>query len=119
QNDQFDPSLLGCALHLVHDGESAGESVADDELPALPGNLLFHGDRRVAELVAEFLGGLLLPFLDLAPIDDHVMLVRLAVDLDRAKRAISDPHGSLDSSYYLLVSVCNSRVAAVGTQGKQ
>jgi hypothetical protein len=36
----------------------------------------------VAEFVAEFLGGLLLPFLDLSPIDDHVVLVSLAVDVD-------------------------------------
>ena len=96
QNDQFDSSLVSFTLHIVHDGKGAVESVADDKLSALPGNFLFHGDGRVAEFVAEFLGEFLLPFLDLAPIDDYVMLVRLAVDLDRAERAISDTYRSLD-----------------------
>src|SRR5215472_3570194 len=99
ENDQFDPPLLGCALRRIHDGERARESVADDQLVALPGNLLFNGERRVAELVAEFLREFLLPFLDLAPIDDDVVLVRLAVDLDRAERTISNAHTSLASSY--------------------
>jgi Carbon-nitrogen hydrolase len=93
QNDEFDPSLLGLALHRVHDGQGAGESGADEKLSALPGNLLFNGERRVAEFIAEFLGGLLLPFLDLSPIDDHVVHVSLAVNLDRAEREIFDTHG--------------------------
>src|SRR5215831_4139109 len=96
QNDQFNPSLVSFTLHIVHDWKGAVESVANDQLTALPGNLLFSGERRVAKLVAEFFGGLLLPFLDLAPIDDDVVLVRLAANLDRAERAISDTHRSLD-----------------------
>ena len=105
ENDQFEPSLLGFALHRVHDGERACESIADDQLAALPRNLLFNGERRVAELVAEFLGGFLLPFRDLAPIDDYIVLVRLAVDLDRAERAISDTQSSPSSCRF--VASCN------------
>ncbi len=112
QNDQFDPSLLGLALHRVHDGEGAMESVADDTLSAFPGNLLFNGERRVAEFVAEFLGGFFLPFLNLSLIDDHVVLLRLAVDLDRAERELFDMHGCLGSSYLPLNSLCNSSGAA-------
>ena len=106
ENDQLDPSFPGFALHRVHDGERARESIADDQLAALPGNLLFSGERGVAEFVAEFLGEFLLPFLDLSPIDDHVVRVRLAVDLNRAERAISDTHGH--PSYCHLAALCNS-----------
>ena len=115
QNDQFDSSLVSFTLHIVHNGKGAVESVANDQLTALPGNLLFGGERGVAEFPAIFSGGLLLPFLDLSPIDDHVVLVRLAVDLNRAEREISDTHGHLGhSSYCRLVALCNSSGAVAG-----
>jgi hypothetical protein len=47
----------------------------------------------MAEFVAELLGELFLPFLDLSPIDDHVVLASLAVDLNPAEREIFDTHG--------------------------
>jgi hypothetical protein len=48
ENNQLDPSFLGFALHGVHDGKGAGESITDDQLAALPGNLLFNGKRGKA-----------------------------------------------------------------------
>jgi hypothetical protein len=47
----------------------------------------------MAECVKELLGELFLPFLDLSPIDDHVVLVSLAVDLNPAEREIFDTQG--------------------------
>jgi hypothetical protein len=45
QNDQFDSSLVGLTLHIVHDGKGPVESFANDQLTALPGNFLFDGER--------------------------------------------------------------------------
>src|SRR5262245_60174972 len=109
QNDQFDSSLVSFTLHIVHNGKGAVESVANDQLTALPGNLLFGGERGVAEFAAIFSGGFLLPFLDLSPIDDHVVLVRLAVDLNRAERVIPNTHGHLVQILLPTAPVCNSR----------
>jgi hypothetical protein len=56
QNEQFDFVTLGFTPHFLHDGQSTVCTTADDELVASPGDLLFYRERRVAELLAKFLG---------------------------------------------------------------
>ena len=54
QDEEFNFAALGFLLHLIHHGQCAGPG-ADDEPTASPGDLLFDGERRVAEGIAELL----------------------------------------------------------------
>jgi hypothetical protein len=51
-------------LHLIHHGQCAGFG-ADDEPTASPGDVLFDGEQRVAEVLTELLGWFLLALVDL------------------------------------------------------
>src|SRR5438876_11575765 len=61
KDEQFDFAALGFGLHFFHHGQSAVCPDADNEALAFPRYLLLHGQWRVSEGVAEFLGWLLLP----------------------------------------------------------
>ncbi len=78
-------------LHVVHHRQGARSS-ADDQATALPGDLLFQGDRGVSELLAEFLRGLLPTFAHIRTVDHHVVLISNAVDSDRTKGKLLDAH---------------------------
>src|SRR5262249_22799750 len=67
---------------------------ADDQARALPRNVFFRGQRRVAKRLAELLGRLFLPSVDLASIDDKVAFVGHSVDIDRTELKMSEPHCS-------------------------
>jgi hypothetical protein len=58
---------------------SAG-SRADDKAPALPGDILLDGERRVAEFLAELLGWLFFALANLSAIDHDVVFVCQAID---------------------------------------
>jgi hypothetical protein len=47
---------FGFALHFLHHGQSAIGTTADDELVASPEDFFVYRERRVAELLAKFLG---------------------------------------------------------------
>jgi hypothetical protein len=57
----------------------------DNQPPAAPGNLFASRKRRVAELFTELFGRSFLPFPYLAAVDNYIMRVALALDLDLAK----------------------------------
>jgi len=57
-----------------------------------PGYLFLDGQRRVAELIAELLGRLLLAFADFATINHDVVLLGAAVDLDGAESEFVETH---------------------------
>src|SRR6266571_7372767 len=91
EDEQCDLAALGLALHVVHHRQGARSS-ADDQATALPGDLLFHGDRGVSELFAEFLRGLLLTLAHVPTVDHHVVLISNAVDSDRTKGKLLEAH---------------------------
>src|ERR671918_2104525 len=80
-DDQLDLAALGFTLHLVHHGESTGART-DDQPATIPRYLLLDGQRRMPELGAELLRGLLLALADLAMVDHHVVFIGNAIDLN-------------------------------------
>ena len=57
----------------------------DNQLLAFPGNFFACRKRRVAEFFTELFGRSFLPFPYLAAVDNYIMRVALALDLDLAK----------------------------------
>ena len=84
QDEQLDVAALGFLLHFIHDRQRS-RSGADDQPSAFPRDCFLRRHRRVAESLPEFLGGLLLPLANLPAIDEDVVLVRHAVDANRAE----------------------------------
>jgi len=82
---QFDPVTQGLAFYFLHYGQSAVCTAADDELAAFPGNLFFHREGCVTELLAKFLRWLFLAFANFAAINDDIVFVHGAVDLNGAE----------------------------------
>src|SRR5712692_9865608 len=93
--EEFNLARLGLALDLLHDRQRAVGSRTDHQPPAVPGNVLRGGKRRVAVGVAEGFGGLLLPFTNVPAVDDHVVLISHAVDLDGAELEPAEAHDLL------------------------
>jgi len=58
----------------------------------LPGDFLFYRERRVAELFSKFLGRFFLALADFTAIDDDIVLVRAAIDLDGTEREFVEAH---------------------------
>src|SRR5262249_53360669 len=85
QHQQLDMAALGFLFHFVHHRQSAC-SGADDQPSTFPRDLFLRRKRCVAEIIPEFLGGLLLTLADLPSIDEHVAFVSDPVDADRTKR---------------------------------
>ena len=81
---------FGFALYFLHHGQPAVGTTASDELMASPGDFLFYRKRRVAEPISKFLRRLFLALADFAAINDDIMFVRAAVDLDGAEREFVD-----------------------------
>src|SRR2546427_10534802 len=92
KNNKPYPPTLRFFQDLGHDRQSTLCSGSDYQPVACPRNLLFDGEGRMAVGVAISLGKLLLPPFDLAPVDDQVMLIRHAVDSDRAERELVETH---------------------------
>src|SRR5712692_6385877 len=86
------PTTPGFFEHGGHHGERSLGTGSHDEARALPGDLFFHREWRVAVLIAELPGGFLLPQPDLAAVDHHVTVVGLAVDADGAESEPVDSH---------------------------
>ena len=98
-DDEFDVAAFGFAFYFFHDGQAAVGSGADDEALALPGDLFFEGQGRVAELVAEFLGRGFPALADFAAVDDDVVVDGRAVDLDSAEGEFAEVHGAAPSAF--------------------
>src|SRR6516164_6723498 len=88
------------ARHLIHEGQHAGPGT-DYKVPAVPRNVLFDGERCVAEIVAELLGSLLPALADATVVDDDVMLVGDAVDANGVEGKRLEAHGHLRANYIL------------------
>ena len=82
--DQFDFAASGFALHLVHNRQGSRPR-ADNQPPALPGDILLSRERRVPKGSPKPFGRLLIPFADVAPIDDNVAIIGRSIDTDRPK----------------------------------
>src|ERR1700739_4779902 len=80
-NNEFDLTLPGFSLDLLHNRQSATAS-PNDQPVTFPGNLLLNGQRSVTKVVTKFFGWLLIPLANLSSVDDHVVLVRRTVDAD-------------------------------------
>ena len=82
EHHQFDAAVPGLTFHIVHDGQTSICSGTDDQTPAVPRNLFFQRQRCVAKLLAELLGWLFLPSMDLASIGkrfdaDYVIYIEI------------------------------------------
>jgi hypothetical protein len=84
QDEQFNVAPFGFALHFLHHWQRA-RTCADYQAAALPGYLLFHGQRRVSKGIAEFLGGFFLALADLPAVDHYVVLLGDAIDANGAE----------------------------------
>ena len=62
------------------------------ELVALPGDFLVYRERRLDKLLSKFLGGLFLALADFAAINDDIVFVSAAVDLNGAEREFVEGH---------------------------
>jgi hypothetical protein len=76
----------------LHHRQFAVRAGADNKLPAFPGYFFLDGQRRVSELLAEFLGGFLFALADFATINYDIVLLRAAFDLDGAERKFVETH---------------------------
>ena len=92
---------------------------ADNQARALPGNVLLHRQRRVAECLAELLRRLLLPGVNLASIDDHVVVVGHSIDLDDAELIMCDVHRSLRPKIVQDLAVAVSAELYLHTPGRR
>ena len=54
QHNQFNPTIVGLTLNIVHDRQTAMRAGAD-QARAFPWNVFFHGQRRMAKRLAELL----------------------------------------------------------------
>src|SRR5580704_12834864 len=79
KDEQFNFAPLSLTFDLIHNWQSPFAR-ADQQATAFPRDLLFQRERRVSEGFAELLGGFLLPFAHLAPVDHHVIAVLNAID---------------------------------------
>src|SRR5215472_1477654 len=95
QDEQFNLAVLGLALHFFHYRQSAIGAGADDELTAFPRYLLVNGQGRVSKVVAEFLGPLFLAFAYFPAVNEDVMRVSVAIDLEGAKGETVEAHCDL------------------------
>jgi hypothetical protein len=75
-------------FHSIHHRQAATCSSADDEPGAFPRYVLFNGQRCVSEIFAELLGRRFPAFSNLPAVDDHIVLVRAAVDPEGAEGSV-------------------------------
>ena len=92
ENEQLDLASFCLPPHFFHHRQSCVRASTHHQALALPGNFLLDGERGVSKLVAKFLGWLFLALADLTAVDDHVSLVRAAVNLERAKGKLLEQH---------------------------
>src|SRR5207247_5153543 len=77
---------------FFHHWKPAVRPGSDHEALTFPGYLFLDGQRRVAELIAELLGGFLLAFAVFTAINYDIVLVRAAVNLNGAEREFVGIH---------------------------
>jgi hypothetical protein len=91
KDEQCDFAAFGFALDFVHHWQGARSS-ADDQTATFPGNLLFNRNRRVSELVAKFLRGVLLTLTHVPAVDDDVVIVGLLqIEATLSRRISQNP----------------------------
>jgi len=86
QGHEFHAAPLGFSPQLWDKREGALCSGPDHETTAVPRDLLRERQRRVTIHGAEPSGRLFVALSDNAPVEHHIVVVGLAVDLDRAER---------------------------------
>src|SRR5271157_2610934 len=92
-NDDLHATSLGLGQDLVHDRQPTVHAGADQQALASPGDRFFQRDGSVTELVPVFARGLLLPLSQAPLVQDHVLLISLAIDLDRTEAILAPLHG--------------------------
>jgi hypothetical protein len=92
QNDQLHATLVGLTPHCVHHGKPPIGSSANDQARASPGNVFFQRQWRVTEGIAELLGRFLLAFVNVTLVDNDIVLVGDAVDVEGSELEVDDPH---------------------------
>ena len=93
QGHEFHAAPVGFSPQLRDKREGALCTGPDHETTAVPRDLLRERQRRVTIRGAELSGRLLAALSDNAPVEHHVVVVGLAVDLDRAERETPEVHG--------------------------
>src|SRR5262245_1959467 len=91
EDEQCDLAPFSFAFHIIHHRQ-ATRSGADNQTPAFPRNLLFDRNRRVPELIAEFLRRLLLTLTHVPAVDHHVVFIDHAVDSDGTEGELLEAH---------------------------
>jgi len=92
ERQHFYSATLGLPSYVLHHRQVAVRAGANDKSSAFPRYLFPDGQRRVAELLAESLGGLFLAFANFTPINYDIVLIGAAVNLDRAEREFVELH---------------------------
>ena len=92
QGHEFHAAPLGFSPQLRDKRKGALCSGPDDETIAVQRDLLRERQRGVTVRGAELSGRLLVALSDNAPVEHHVVVVGLAVDLDRAERETLEAH---------------------------
>jgi len=92
QRQQLDTAPLSFPPQLWGERESPLCPGPDHETTAVPRDVLRERQGRVAVRRAERPGRLLVPLSYDAPVEHHVVVVGLAVDLDRAERETLEAH---------------------------
>lgn len=81
QDAQLDIATPGFVFERIHDRQGPS-SCTYYQTAAIPGYPLFYRERCMAKLVTEFLGRLFLSFQDFSTVNNHIMMVRHAIDAD-------------------------------------
>src|SRR6266480_5073521 len=92
QDQQFNCATLSLLLDFFHYWQPAVRAGSDHKSLTFPGYFFLNRQWRVAELLAEFFGWLLLAFANFAAINDDIVLVRIALDLDRPEGEFVETH---------------------------
>jgi hypothetical protein len=94
---QFDLPPRRFLMHVRHHRQPAVPARADDQPPAAPGQVFPERQRSVTIRRAVGFGRFLDPLADFTAVDDDVVVLPPAVDLDRAERDALGLHGRFSS----------------------
>jgi hypothetical protein len=100
---QLDLAALGLLFDFFHYWKPAVRAGADDEPLTFPRDLFLNRQWGMAELLTEFLGGLFLAFANFAAINDDIVLLGAAVNLNGAEGEFIETHTCLQGCWLQLL----------------
>jgi hypothetical protein len=95
KNEQFDLALFRFPLHVLHHWQTTMGTCAHNKATAFPRYVLLDGKGSVRELIAEFLGRLLVALTNLPAIDNDVVLIDDVINLEGTKAKVTKLHRNL------------------------